>query len=137
MSYSETETDGSEILFLDSGCSNHMTGYRHFFEELDETHKLKVKIGDNKFIQVEMKGTVAIATNKSGMRYHYNVYYIPELLKNILSIGQLMKSEYSVVLFDENFCTIKERTTNQSTAEVKMATNKLFLFEISGVKVQW
>ncbi|KAG0486322.1 hypothetical protein HPP92_008417 [Vanilla planifolia] len=53
MARTENNFDVSKIWFLDSGCSNHMTGFKHLFSQLDETHKLKVKLGDDKVIQVE------------------------------------------------------------------------------------
>ena len=45
----------NNIWFLDSGCSNHMSGIKSKFRDIDETHKLKVRLGDNKYIQVEGK----------------------------------------------------------------------------------
>lgn len=75
-----------------------MTGYKQLFEELDETHKLKVKLGDDKLIQVECKGIVAIHTTENDMKYLHNVYFIPNLSQNLLGIGQLMDSGYSILI---------------------------------------
>lgn len=86
MVHTKGEIDASSIWFLDGRCSNYMIGYKHLFEELDETHKLKVKLGDDKLIQVEGKGTIAVCTNQNGMKYLYNIYFIPELSRNLLSI---------------------------------------------------
>ncbi|KAL6324297.1 hypothetical protein AAG906_007415 [Vitis piasezkii] len=60
MAYNEEVVSSNNIWFLDSGCSNHMTGIKSLFKELDESHKLKVKLGDDKQVQVEGKGTVAV-----------------------------------------------------------------------------
>jgi gag-polypeptide of LTR copia-type/Zinc knuckle len=63
MAYSECQKTAEDIWFIDSGCSNHMSGQRESFEDLDENYKLKVKLGDNKSIQVKGKGTVTINTS--------------------------------------------------------------------------
>ncbi|KAG0458062.1 hypothetical protein HPP92_023219 [Vanilla planifolia] len=44
----EENLDFSKLWFLDSSCSNHMTGFKHLFNQLDEIHKLNVKLGDDK-----------------------------------------------------------------------------------------
>ncbi|KAL3504810.1 hypothetical protein ACH5RR_034651 [Cinchona calisaya] len=43
----------SDVWFLDSGCSNHMTGTQSLFKDLDETYKIKGRLGDDKQVQVE------------------------------------------------------------------------------------
>ncbi|KAD4888061.1 hypothetical protein E3N88_20134 [Mikania micrantha] len=48
------------IWFLDSGCSNHMSGRKEWFRSIDESENPKVKMGDGKSIQVEGKGKVQI-----------------------------------------------------------------------------
>ncbi|XP_023522604.1 uncharacterized protein LOC111786601, partial [Cucurbita pepo subsp. pepo] len=45
-----------------SGCSNHMTGTKSLFKELDETQKIKVQLGNTKKMQVEGKGKVKVET---------------------------------------------------------------------------
>ncbi|KAJ1700426.1 hypothetical protein LUZ63_000205 [Rhynchospora breviuscula] len=134
MAYSiEEKIDTSSIWFLDSGCSNHMTGHKQLFEELDETFKLMVKLGDDKQIQVEGKGKVAVHTKENGMRFIHNVYFIPSLSQNLLSVGQLLDSGYTII-FENKSCAIKDRNTNQILAKVDMTTNKLFPLKITDVQ---
>ncbi|KAJ0077459.1 hypothetical protein Patl1_35960 [Pistacia atlantica] len=92
MAYHVDTTTSNNIWFLDSGCSNHMTGIKSLFTELDESYKLKVRLGDDKQMQVEGKGTVAINNGHGNVKLLYNVYFIPYLSQNLLSVGQLMAS---------------------------------------------
>lgn len=45
MAHFDTNKKSSDVWFVDSGCSNHMTGMKSLFKELDETQKLKVQLG--------------------------------------------------------------------------------------------
>ncbi|KAL8107151.1 hypothetical protein AgCh_023813 [Apium graveolens] len=49
----------SQVWYLDNGASNHMTGQRGKFKELDERVSGKVKIGDGSTVCIMRKGTVA------------------------------------------------------------------------------
>ena len=50
MTHSQVNDISNDIQSLDSGSSNHMSGIRSMFKYIDETHKLKVRFGDNKQI---------------------------------------------------------------------------------------
>ncbi|XP_020687907.1 uncharacterized protein LOC110103503, partial [Dendrobium catenatum] len=63
MTHFQGDCDISEIWFLDSGCSNHMTGMKFFFKEIDMSKKSKVIFGDNNVVQVEGKGSIVVGTN--------------------------------------------------------------------------
>ncbi|KAE8732360.1 phytosulfokine receptor 1-like [Hibiscus syriacus] len=63
--YYSIEITSNAIIVENSGCSNHMTGVRSMFKELDESYKIKVRLGDNKQIKVEGKGTVAVKEKKT------------------------------------------------------------------------
>ena len=52
-----------DLWFVDSRCSNHMTDIKSLFQELDDTQRLKVQLGNIKEIQVEEKDTVKVKTN--------------------------------------------------------------------------
>ncbi|XP_028072416.1 uncharacterized protein LOC114274646 [Camellia sinensis] len=60
MTHFDPNNMSSDVWFVDSGCSNHMTRMKSLFKELDEKQKLKVQLGNAKEMQVEGKGTVSI-----------------------------------------------------------------------------
>ncbi|VFQ72966.1 unnamed protein product [Cuscuta campestris] len=74
----------NDVWFVDSGFSNHMCSKKEMFKELDESHKIQVKLGDDKSIQVEGKGTVAIKNGHGNTKLIYDVYFIPKLAHNLL-----------------------------------------------------
>ncbi|XP_017640187.1 uncharacterized protein LOC108481587 [Gossypium arboreum] len=47
----------SDLWFVDSGCSNYMTGTKSLFKVINELQKIKVQLGNKKEMQVEGKGT--------------------------------------------------------------------------------
>lgn len=59
------DTPKNKVWFLNSGCSNHMSGNMDWFCELDE---------------MRIRGIIQIITD---------VFYMPELSNNLLSTGQL------------------------------------------------
>ncbi|KAA8524804.1 hypothetical protein F0562_011227 [Nyssa sinensis] len=73
MTHFDPNNKSSDVWFVDSGCSNHMTGMKSLFKELDETQKLKVQLGNAKEMQVEGKGTVGIETTHGNVKLLYNV----------------------------------------------------------------
>lgn len=82
------EANGEDVWFLDSGCSNHMCGDRTMFSQLDEKIWHSVKLGNNTKMNVLGKGSVKLLLN--GVNFVFlEVYYVPELNNNLLSIGQL------------------------------------------------
>ena len=50
---------------------------------------MTVRLGDNKEVQVEGKGIVAIKTIQGKVKLLQNVQYIPSLAHNLLRVGQL------------------------------------------------
>lgn len=51
MALSEGERLVSLVWIVDSGCSNHITGLKGFFIELDESLKLKFRLGITRRLQ--------------------------------------------------------------------------------------
>jgi hypothetical protein len=101
-----TKGDDSSWL-IDSGCSNHMTTDLSIFRNLDKNYISRVKIGNGDFVRVEGKGAFAVET-KAGTKILNNVLYVPQLNHNLVSVGQLMESGYSL-LFDDGVCNIKDK----------------------------
>ena len=53
-----------DVWFLDSGCSNHMTGNITMFSNLDENVKSEVTTGTDSKVSIMGKGRVSILTRK-------------------------------------------------------------------------
>ncbi|XP_024200681.1 uncharacterized protein LOC112204028 [Rosa chinensis] len=89
MSYVELHNSKrEEVWFLDSGCSNHMSGNKSWFLDLNEKFRHSVKLGNNSRMAVMGKGNIKLQVG--GITQVFSeVYYIPELRNNLLSVGQL------------------------------------------------
>lgn len=110
-----------------------MSTSRFSFRELDESKNSQVTLGDEKNIQVEDRGIVSITTSKGNTKILQDVMLVPSLYHNLLSIGQLMTSEYSI-LFDYGHCVIRDKTSRHVIAKVPMAKNKMFPLEVSMIE---
>ena len=99
MAIATTKEEKNEIWYLDSGCSNHMTGDHSKFKDLDESIKSQVRLGDNKQLQIEGKGIAEVSTGNQ-KRCIRDVQFAPSSAHNLLSVGQLMESHHKKVYDD-------------------------------------
>eukprot|EP00253_Pinus_taeda_P023123 PITA_23123 len=124
------ETNSEDIWFLDSGCSNHMTGNIALFFALDQNVKSEVTLGTDSKISVMGKGDVKIFTKKGEKKTIADVYYVPGMRYNLLSIGQLVHKGYNV-FFKNDVCIIMDiAPSKRCIAEVKMTRNRMFPLRI-------
>lgn len=94
-------TDGgreSHVWFLDNGASNHMTGQKGKFKDIDESVNGLVRFGDGSTINIKGKGTVAFKCKNGEEMLLREVYFIPMLKNNIISLGQMAENGKKVVL---------------------------------------
>ena len=75
--------------YLDSGASNHMTGSKEAFSELDDDVTGMVKFSDGSRVVIRGRGTIIFRCQNGEHRALTDVYYIPQLRSSIISIGQL------------------------------------------------
>eukprot|EP00253_Pinus_taeda_P012184 PITA_12184 len=120
------ETNSEDIWFLDSGCSNHMTGNIALFSALDKNMKSEVTLGTDSKVSVMGKGEVKIFTKQGERKTIADVYYVPRMRCNLLSIGQLVQEGYNVY-FVNDVCTIMDiAPSKRCIAKVKMTRNRMF-----------
>lgn len=110
--------------FLDSGCSNHMSGDRNLFSSMDEDFKHTVKLGNGKKMEVTGKGNVKLLMNNVSYTIR-DVYYIPELKNNLLSLGQLQEKDLTIII-RRGVCKIFHDEKGL-LAESKMSSNRMFM----------
>lgn len=80
------------IWYLDNGASNHITGNLSYFSKLDQRVTEKVKFGDDSRIDIKGKGSILLSTKSGEHKVLSDVYYIPDLKSNIISLGQATES---------------------------------------------
>lgn len=76
------------IWYLDNGASNHMTGHREKFTKLDESVAGQVKFGDGSVVHIRGKGSIQLLCKNGEERELKDVFFIPTLKSNIISLGQ-------------------------------------------------
>lgn len=102
LTYKGDDEGKKNTWYLDSGASNHMCGHKELFTEIDNTISGEVTFGDSSKIPVKGKGTVTIVTKKGEKKYINDVYYIPALKSNIISLGQLVEKGYNIQMQDNS-----------------------------------
>lgn len=123
-SENDSKQQENKVWYLDNGASNHMTGHRAKFVELDETVGGQVKFGDGSMVSIKGKGFINI-TCKNGERRTLNeVYFIPTLRSNIISLGQLSEEGNKVILDGEYLWVYN--LYGKLLIKVKRASNRLY-----------
>nr|KYP76948.1 Retrovirus-related Pol polyprotein from transposon TNT 1-94 [Cajanus cajan] len=113
----ESCDNGDGSWYLDSGCSNHMAKDQSIFKDIDNSVKVKVRLGNGTMVESQGKGTVVVETKK-GTRLIKDVLLVPNLKENLLSIGQMMENGYSLH-FERDICKIYD-SKRVEIGQVKM-----------------
>nr|GEU68369.1 hypothetical protein [Tanacetum cinerariifolium] len=104
MAHEESISKIDTMWYLDSGVSNHMSGQKDLFVEMTEN-------GKESMIE--------------------DVYYVPAMKSNILSLGQLMKKGYWVLM--KNRKLLLKNKEGVIIALVKRCKNRTFKLNLSNV----
>lgn len=76
------------VWYLDKGASNHMTCNISIFSHLNKKVGGSVKFGDGSCVDIKGRGTIVLEGRNDEQRLLTDVYFIPHLRSNILSLGQ-------------------------------------------------
>lgn len=110
------------VSYLDGSCTNHMSGDKKIFLDLDTSITSIMRLGNGAVVEAKGKHTVALKT-KTGIRYIRDVLLVPGLAQNLLSVGQLLEHGYHLY-FENNSCKVFDKKNNgQVIAKVKTEKN--------------
>ncbi|KAL1187803.1 Retrovirus-related Pol polyprotein from transposon TNT 1-94 [Cardamine amara subsp. amara] len=118
LSFTATAYDASQIYeegawLIDSGATCHMIRDETFFTRLDRTYKVQIRFGCGVVLTSTRKGDISMETTKG----------------NLLSVPQLLSTGHKV-LFDENTCTIMDKTWKKLLEVKEEKKNFIIRWEI-------
>jgi len=81
-------TNNDMVWYLDTGVSNHMCGYKHLFVDIQEIEDKHLSYGDSTKVPIKDKEKICFFffQNDGKKGIMEDVYYVPDLKNNILSI---------------------------------------------------
>ncbi|GJY78472.1 zinc finger, CCHC-type containing protein [Tanacetum coccineum] len=119
--YATTDTS---IWYLDNGASNHMTGIKSHFRDIDENITGRIRFGDGSYVEIKGKGSILLGCRNHEQKIVSDVYYIPNLKSNILSLGQLTEIGCKIIM-DGNKLTLYDKN-KKLLIKVERSKNRLY-----------
>lgn len=124
----QTATNKEDVWYLDTGASNHMCGRKHMFVDLDETPQGNISFGDLSKVPIKGRGNILIKLKNGGHSYITDVFYVPDIKHNLLSLGQLLEKGFNISLKDSRLTISDDRGIPIS--QVQMSKNRMFTLNI-------
>lgn len=91
--------EDTESWWVDSGTTRHVCKNKDFFKTLEEEDGIVLYMGNAPSTQVKGVGTVEIEFTSGKVLTLKNVYYVPEVRKNLISVPLLNKSGFEADKF--------------------------------------
>ncbi|XP_013633311.1 PREDICTED: uncharacterized protein LOC106339020 [Brassica oleracea var. oleracea] len=120
----EDSSNNDRIWYLDNGASNHITGKHDYFKTIDESITEKVRFGDDSRIDIKGKGSILFVSQNGSKKVLADVYYIPDLKSNIISLGQATESGCEIKMKD-GYLTLHDKD-GKLIVQAKRSVNRLY-----------
>lgn len=78
-----------DLWVLDSGCTSHMTSRRDWFCDFQENGSTTILLGDDHLVESQGQGSIRVNTHGGSIKILNNVKYVPNLRRNLISIGKI------------------------------------------------
>lgn len=121
-------TTDASIWYLDNSVSNHMTGTKSHFKDIDESINGRVRFGDGSYVEIKGRGSILLGCGNQQQKIVSDVYYIPNLKSNILSLGQLTEIGCKIIM-DENKLTLYDKS-KKLLMKVERSNNRLYSIKL-------
>jgi hypothetical protein len=99
----------TNVWYIDSRASLHMTGVCEHFTDLTEIENLEVVLGDDSVVKAVGSGTVSFQRESQAPMLVRDVLYVPGLKKNLISISIIEDRGYELVFrMDRCSCILRD-----------------------------
>jgi len=116
--------DNDMVWYIDTGASNHMCRHKHLFVDIREIKDGHVTFGDSTKVPIKGKGKICFSQKDGKIGTMKDVYYVPDLKNNILSIGRLLEKGFSIFMKDQ-MLHLKDKS-GRMFARVERTKNRMF-----------
>ena len=126
---SSDQISSNHTWLIDTGCTNHMCGNKALFTELAESYHTRVKFADDSSIPVMGKGMILVELKNGDQKYISDVFYVPGMKTNLLSVGQLAEKGHEMILRNGKLSIYDGK--GNSILIAPMMKNRMFQVDIS------
>lgn len=91
-----------------------------------------MSFGDRSTVKVTGKGDSSIKTKNGFVETITNVFYVPDLISNLLTAGQLQEKGYAITI-QKGACEIYDPARGV-IAIIQMSSNRLFPLKIGSIQ---
>ena len=122
---------GDNVWYVDLGASNHMTNHGEWFKEMQTLQNPGyVETGDDTTHPIAHKGNVPLALQDGNVKYLANVLHIPNITKNLVSIGQMVEQGLQV-RFNSDGLYVEEYKKNEKLVVQGKKVGKMFTLDVN------
>lgn len=118
----DTDTDARDVWYLGNGASNHKSGNRMFFSELDDTITGKVRFGDDSRVDIMGKGSIRFIIKA----YILTIVSVVFLIRVCIGIHQLPGVIIIIVFFFGYYFFVCFQSTNNIFKACSIEIQNLF-----------
>ena len=117
----------SSVWYIDSGASTHMSSVRECFYELNERGvSVEVELGDGRVVRVVNRGTTSLQRESRHPLRFRDVYYVPGLRKNLISVSTIKDRGFEVRFHEGRVYILPRGASFASTKVIGTQCGKLY-----------
>jgi transposase InsO family protein len=130
--YTNTCKEISDLWYVDSGATAHMTSNKSLFKNFTATDNLEITVANNQKIFSSGIGDIPVSKSNSEIKSISDVLYVPEVNANILSVSKCISKGFKV-LFNKDGAHIMSNETKVTGNVILKAPlhNGLYKFSVN------
>ena len=129
-------SQSSDVWYVDSGASNHMTSHGEWFGEMQKLQKPGyVETGDDSAHPIAHVGKVLLSMQDGKMKYLADVLHVPNITKNLVSVGQMVEQGLQV-RFNPQGCYVEDFKDKCRLVAKGNRNGRMFTLDVSMPQVK-